>query len=66
MDFFVKILKLTEPQFLTIFTLIFFTNEKESEIYKLKHDKRAYHLLDSVGTKPNVVYQVKVRNEKKV
>ena len=41
-------------------------NEKESEIYKLKHDKRAYHLLDSVGTKPNVVYQVKVRNEKKV
>ena len=33
-------------------------NEKESEIYKLKHDKRAYHLLDSVGTKPNVVYQV--------
>jgi molybdopterin-containing oxidoreductase family iron-sulfur binding subunit len=41
-------------------------NEKESEIYKLKNDKRAYHLLDSVGTKPNVVYQVKVRNEKKV
>ena len=41
-------------------------NEKDSEIYKLKHDKRAYHLLDSVGTKPNVVYQVKIRNEKKV
>ena len=41
-------------------------NEKESEIHKLKHDKRAYHLLDAVGTKPNVVYQVKVRNEKKV
>ena len=41
-------------------------NEKNSEIYKLKHDKRAYHLLDGVGTKPNVVYQVKIRNEKKV
>ena len=41
-------------------------NEKNSEIYKLKNDKRAYHLLDAVGTKPNVVYQVKIRNEKKV
>mgnify|MGYP003322987834 FL=1 len=37
-------------------------NEKDSEIYKLKNDKRAYHLLDSVGTKPNVVYQVKIRS----
>jgi len=41
-------------------------NEKDSEIYKLKNDKRAYHLLDAVGTKPNVVYQVKIRNDKKV
>ena len=32
---------------------------------KLKDNKRAYHLLDAVGTKPNVVYQVKVRNTKK-
>jgi len=39
-------------------------NEKESEIFKLKESDRAYHLLDSVGTKPNVVYQVKVRNSK--
>jgi molybdopterin-containing oxidoreductase family iron-sulfur binding subunit len=39
-------------------------NEKNSEIAKLKDDKRAYHLLDAVGTKPNVVYQVKVRNTK--
>ena len=39
-------------------------NEKDSEIYKLKNDDRAYHLLDAVGTKPNVVYQVKVRNTK--
>jgi Fe-S-cluster-containing dehydrogenase component len=39
-------------------------NEKDSEIYRLKEDDRAYHLLDTVGTKPNVVYQVKVRNNK--
>ena len=39
-------------------------NEPESEITKLKNNKRAYHLLDAVGTKPNVVYQVKVRNTK--
>jgi len=39
-------------------------NEPESEIAKLKNNKRAYHLLDAVGTKPNVVYQVKVRNTK--
>lgn len=37
-------------------------NDKGSEIAKLKNDKRAYHLLEHVGTKPNVVYQVKVRN----
>ena len=37
-------------------------NDKKSEIVALKDDKRAYHLLESVGTKPNVVYQVKVRN----
>ena len=35
-------------------------------LYKLKNDKRAYHLLDAVGTKPNVVYQVKIRNDKKM
>ncbi len=38
-------------------------NDKEAKITKLAQDKRAYHLLDFVGTKPNVVYQVKVRNE---
>ena len=37
-------------------------NDKESEIYKLKNDARSYHLLEHVGTKPNVVYQVKVTN----
>ena len=39
-------------------------NEEGSEIAKLKDNERAYHLLDAVGTKPNVVYQVKVRNTK--
>ena len=37
-------------------------NDKESEISKLKEDDRMYHLLEHVGTKPNVFYQVKVRN----
>jgi MoCo/4Fe-4S cofactor protein with predicted Tat translocation signal len=37
-------------------------NNKENKIASLAEDKRAYHLLESVGTKPNVVYQVKVRN----
>ncbi len=37
-------------------------NNKESEVAKLASDPRSYHLLESVGTKPNVVYQVKVRN----
>lgn len=37
-------------------------NEKNSEIAKLVADDRAYHLLEHIGTRPNVVYQVKVRN----
>ena len=37
-------------------------NNKENKIASLAEDKRAYHLLEHVGTKPNVVYQVKVRN----
>ena len=37
-------------------------NDEESEVLKLKKDDRMYHLLESVGTKPNVMYQVKVRN----
>ncbi|GIM61928.1 quinol:cytochrome C oxidoreductase [Capnocytophaga canis] len=37
-------------------------NEKNSEIAKLITDDRAYHLLEHIGTRPNVVYQVKVRN----
>jgi molybdopterin-containing oxidoreductase family iron-sulfur binding subunit len=37
-------------------------NDKESEIFKLKQQDRMYHLLEEVGTQPNVIYQVKVRN----
>ncbi|WP_425076100.1 TAT-variant-translocated molybdopterin oxidoreductase [Psychroserpens sp. S379A] len=37
-------------------------NDKESEVAKLLKDDRMYHLLESVGTKPNVQYHVKVRN----
>ncbi len=41
-------------------------NDHESEIYKKKNDNRMYHLLEAVGTKPNVVYQTQVRNTKEV
>ncbi|WP_212891955.1 TAT-variant-translocated molybdopterin oxidoreductase [Capnocytophaga canimorsus] len=41
-------------------------NEKDSPIAKLVNDERAYHLLEHVGTRPNVVYQVKVRNTEEV
>ncbi|MDG5490742.1 TAT-variant-translocated molybdopterin oxidoreductase [Psychroserpens sp. SPM9] len=37
-------------------------NDKSSKVAKLKEDDRMYHLLESVGTKPNVQYQTKVRN----
>ena len=37
-------------------------NNKESEVAKLAEDERMYHLLEHVGTKPNVFYHVKVRN----
>ncbi|MBM1105963.1 TAT-variant-translocated molybdopterin oxidoreductase [Aurantibacter crassamenti] len=37
-------------------------NDHDSEIAKLKESDRMYHLLESVGTKPNVFYHVKVRN----
>ena len=37
-------------------------NDKESKIAELAKDDRMYHLLEYVGTKPNVFYQVKVRN----
>jgi molybdopterin-containing oxidoreductase family iron-sulfur binding subunit len=37
-------------------------NDKVSKVAKLAADERSYHLLEHVGTKPNVVYHVKVRN----
>ncbi|EAS20403.1 putative molybdopterin oxidoreductase [Flavobacteria bacterium BBFL7] len=37
-------------------------NDKDAEITKLKNSDRMYHLLEEVGTEPNVIYQVKVRN----
>ncbi len=37
-------------------------NDKESKVAELKDDDRMYHLLEHVGTKPNVFYHVKVRN----
>ena len=37
-------------------------NDKESEVAKLYEDDRRYHLLEHIGTKPNVFYHVKVRN----
>ncbi len=37
-------------------------NDKESKVAALKDNDRMYHLLEHVGTKPNVMYQVKVRN----
>ncbi len=40
-------------------------NDKDSKITALKEDDRMYHLLEHVGTKPNVIYQTKVRNTSK-
>ncbi|MDP5230635.1 MAG: TAT-variant-translocated molybdopterin oxidoreductase [Cellulophaga sp.] len=37
-------------------------NDKDSKIADLKESNRMYHLLEYVGTKPNVFYHVKVRN----
>jgi molybdopterin-containing oxidoreductase family iron-sulfur binding subunit len=41
-------------------------NDKESKVAALHEDDRMYHLLEHVGTKPNVMYQVKVRNTDEV
>ncbi|HEX8561825.1 MAG TPA: TAT-variant-translocated molybdopterin oxidoreductase [Flavobacterium sp.] len=37
-------------------------NRKEDTVAKLLKDDRMYHVLEHVGTKPNVYYHVKVRN----
>ncbi len=40
-------------------------NDENSQVAELKDNDRMYHLLESVGTKPNVFYHVKVRNTEK-
>ena len=37
-------------------------NDKEDLVAKLHEDDRKYHLLEHIGTQPNVFYHVKVRN----
>lgn len=37
-------------------------NDRESEVANLIDDDRTYHLLAEIGTKPNVMYHLKVRN----
>ncbi|MUP44532.1 4Fe-4S dicluster domain-containing protein [Gramella sp. BOM4] len=37
-------------------------NNEGAKILEKKNDDRMYHLLEYVGTKPNVMYQTKVRN----
>ncbi|MHA6279405.1 TAT-variant-translocated molybdopterin oxidoreductase [Salinimicrobium sp. CAU 1759] len=37
-------------------------NDEDSKIAALSEDERMYHALEYVGTKPNVMYQTKVRN----
>ncbi len=41
-------------------------NNPKDSVNPLVKDKRAFHVLDYIGTKPNVVYQVKVRNTNEV
>lgn len=41
-------------------------NDEESKVAEVKKDDRMYHLLDHIGTKPNVFYHTKVRNSKEV
>lgn len=37
-------------------------NDETSVVYQKKQDDRMYHTLEYLGTKPNVMYQTKVRN----
>ncbi|MDB9932962.1 4Fe-4S dicluster domain-containing protein, partial [Flavobacteriales bacterium] len=37
-------------------------NDKGSKIRKESEGDRAYHILEEIGTQPNIYYQVKVRN----
>ena len=40
-------------------------NNEKSDVYQRKQDDRVYHLLEYVGTKPNVFYHTKIRNTDK-
>jgi len=37
-------------------------NDDSSEVKKLGEDNRVYHVLEDIGTKPNVFYHVKIKN----
>lgn len=37
-------------------------NNQEDTVAQLQESDRMYHLLEHIGTKPNVFYHVKVRN----
>ena len=39
---------------------------KKVKFLKVKDGDRTYRVLESIGTKPNVIYQVKIRNTKKI
>ena len=38
-------------------------NNKDSQVYKLRNDERAYDLLDHLNVRPSVFYQTKIRNK---
>ena len=40
--------------------------DKESDVTKDLKSDRSYHLLEELGTRPNVFYKLKVRNKKKL
>lgn len=39
-------------------------NDKESLVRQLYKSDRRYHLLEEIGTRPNVFYHTKVRNRR--
>lgn len=41
-------------------------NDETSVVYRKKEDDRMYHTLEYLGTKPNVMYQTKIRNTSEV
>ena len=41
-------------------------NDEESQIKKVEEGNRTYRVLESIGTKPNVIYQTKIRNNIKI